>query len=289
MQQEQGCVLGVTGFAVKNSMLVDGGSAVMDHGLISLCRLDFHYLAWWRGHKQCVNSYADFPPLQREPNYWISATSRRSRACTPTFRFLEKMLRPSPPTLRDARNAEQSLDLFPISSINSKCVPNRETVLRSFDDSDLIFSANRALNDDTQVCPGSQRFGKSAHKPLIVHPNSQPPARDPRFGYFKYAGADRPTLANERVVHRDSFRREVFPELAVLKRSFLLLLPPPQIFYGVHIHRFVGPPVRFTIGLIVSFKIYPSGRDTAGNRRFPNRAFGRSTVIIKLAHASDID
>src|SRR5215510_3639900 len=70
MQQEQGCVLGVTGFAVKNSMLVDGGSAVMDHGLISLCRLDFHYLAicaWWRGHKQCVNSYADFPPLQASP------------------------------------------------------------------------------------------------------------------------------------------------------------------------------------------------------------------------------
>src|SRR5262249_39769915 len=85
--------------------------------------LDFHYLAicaWWRGHKQCVNSYADFPPLQREPNYWISATSRRSRACTPTFRFLEKMLRPSPPALRDTRNGEQSLDLFPISSINSK-------------------------------------------------------------------------------------------------------------------------------------------------------------------------
>src|SRR5215510_6792222 len=91
--------------------------------------------------------------MQREPNYWISATSRRSRACTPTFRFLEKMLRPSPPALRDTRNGEQSLDLFPISSINSKYVPNRETVLRSFDYPDLISSANRALNDDTQVCP----------------------------------------------------------------------------------------------------------------------------------------
>ena len=227
--------------------------------------------------------------MQREPNYWISATSRRSRACTQTFRFLEKMLRPSLPTVRDARNGEQSLDLFPISSINSKYVPNRETVLRSFDDPDLIFSADRALNDDTQVCPGSQRFGKSADKSLIVHPNSQPPARDPRFGYFKYAGADRPTLADKRVVHRDSFRREIFPELAVLKRSAKLLFPPPHIFYGVSIHRFVGPPVRFTIGLIVSFKIDASGRNTAGNRRFPNGTFGRAAVIIKLARSSNID
>src|SRR5262249_51609772 len=128
-----------------------------------------------------------------------------------------------------------------------------------------------------------------AHKPRTVHPNSQPPARDPRFGYFKYTGADCPTLANERIVHRDSFRREIFAELAVLKRSAKLLFPPPHIFYGVSIHRFIGPSVRFTIGLIVSFKIDASGRNTAGNRRFPNRAFSRSTVIIKLARPSNID
>jgi len=199
------------------------------------------------------------------------------------------MLCPSPPTLRDARNGEQSLDLFSISSVNSKYVSNRQIVRRSFDDPDLISSADRALNDDAQVCPGSQGFGKSAHKPLIVHPNSQPPARDPWFGYFKYGGADLPTLANERIVYRDSFRREIFPKLAVLKRSAELFFPPPHVFYGVRIHRLIGPPVRFTIGLIVSFKIDASGRDTAGNRRFPNRAFGRSTVIIKLARPSNID
>ena len=155
--------------------------------------------------------------LARVPGYWTSATSRRSRACAPTFHFLEKMSRPSPPTLRDARNGEQSLDLFSISSVNSKYVSNRQIVRRSFDDPDVISSADRALNDDAQVCPGSQRFGKSAHKPLIVHPNSQPPAWDAWFGYFKHGAADRPTLADERVVHRDSFRREIFPKLAVLK------------------------------------------------------------------------
>src|SRR5499433_3204364 len=114
----------------------------------------------WRGGKVTNNApiHRGLRSMQREPNYWISATSRRSRACAATFRFLEKMLRPSPPALRDARNGEQSLDLFPISSIDSKYVPNRETVLRSFDYPDLISSADRALTDDAQVRPGSQRF-----------------------------------------------------------------------------------------------------------------------------------
>src|SRR5213592_2515621 len=45
----------VTGFTIKNLMIADGGSAVVDHGLISLCRLDFQHLAicaWWLDHKQ---------------------------------------------------------------------------------------------------------------------------------------------------------------------------------------------------------------------------------------------
>src|SRR5438552_16719216 len=227
--------------------------------------------------------------IARVPSHWISATSGRSRACATTFRFLEKTARPSTPALRDARNGQESLNLSSISSVNSKYVSNRHIVIRPFEDPDLISSADRALNDDAQVCPGSQRFGKTAHKPLIVHPNSKPPARDPWFGYFKHGGADPPTLANERVVHRDSFRREIFSKLAVLKRSTELLFPPPRVFYGVGIHRFIRPPVRFTIGLIVSLKIYPSGRNTAGNRRFPNRAFGGPTAIIKFARPSNID
>jgi hypothetical protein len=218
-----------------------------------------------------------------------SATPRRSRAGAPTFHFVEKALRPSPPALRDPRNGEQSLDLFSISSVNSKYISNRQIMIRRFEDPDLIFGANYALDNDAQVRPGSQRLGEMAHKHLIVHANSQPPARDPWFRYFKDSAADRPTLANERVVHRDSSGREIFPKLAVLKRSAEFLFPPPQVFHGVRIHRFVRTPVRFTIGLIVSFKIYPSGRDTVSNRRFPNGAFGRPTAIIKLAHASDID
>src|SRR5215510_4583440 len=51
-------------------MIVDGGSAVVDHGLISLSRWDFYYLAiyaWWLDHKQCINSYAHFVPVRACP------------------------------------------------------------------------------------------------------------------------------------------------------------------------------------------------------------------------------
>src|SRR5262245_7085023 len=165
------------------------------------------------------------------------------------------MLRPSSPALRDARNGQESLNLSPISSVNSKYVSNRHIVIRSFDDPDLISSADRALKNDSQVCPRSQRFGKTAHKPLIVHPNSKPPARDPWFGYFKHGGADRPTLADDRVVHRDSFRGEIFPKLGVLKRSAELLFPPSPIFYGIGIHPLIGHPVPFTNVLNVALEV----------------------------------
>src|SRR5947208_8549801 len=99
--------------------------------------------------------------IARVPSYWISATSRRSRGCA-LLGLLKKVFRPLPPTLRDARNGEQSPDLLSISSVNSKYVSNRQLVIRPFDDSDLISSADRPLNDDAYVCPGSQRFGKTA-------------------------------------------------------------------------------------------------------------------------------
>src|SRR5258706_14996903 len=113
------------------------------------------------------------------------------------------MLRPSAPTLRDSRNRKQSLDLFSISSVNAKYVSNRQTMIRSFDDPDLISSADRALNNDAQVCPGSQRLGETAHKPLIVHSNSKPPARDPRLGYFKHGGGARPKFTHQSIALRE--------------------------------------------------------------------------------------
>src|SRR5205809_6876892 len=102
-------------------MIADGGSAVVNHGLISLCRLDFQHLAicaWWLDHKQCLNSYADFVPLHACPV--IGYQQHPGGACATTFRFLEKTLRPFTPALRDARNGQESLNLSSISSVNSK-------------------------------------------------------------------------------------------------------------------------------------------------------------------------
>jgi hypothetical protein len=198
------------------------------------------------------------------------------------------MLRPSPPTLRDARNGKQALDLFSISSVNSKYIPNREIVICSFDYPDLISSADFALNYDAQVGPGPQRFGKSFGKHLIVHPNPEPPARNPRFGYFKYGGSDRPALADGCVVHCDSLGREIFPKLAVLERAAEFIIPPPRVFHCVRVYSFIGTPVRFAIRLIVSFQIHSTSSDPTVHWRFPNSACGRPTVKFKLAHASNI-
>jgi len=162
-------------------------------------------------------------------------------------------------------------------------------VTRPFEDPDLISSADRALKNDSQVCPRSQRFGKTAHKPLIVHPNSKPPARDPWFGYFKHGGADRPTLADKCVVHRDSFRREIFSKLAVLERAAEFLLPPSCVLDRVCVDCLIGTAMSLTIRLIVSFEIDSASCNTPGNRRFPNGAFGGPTVKIKLARPSNVD
>src|SRR5207247_7422381 len=135
--------------------------------------------------------------IARVPSHWISATSGRSRACATTFRFLEKTLRPFTPALRDARNGQESLNLSSISSVNSKYVSNLHIVIRPFEDPDLISRADRALKNDSQGCPRSQRFGKTAHKPLIAHPNREPPAKDNCLRYFKHGGADRPKHADQ--------------------------------------------------------------------------------------------
>jgi len=140
---------------LSDQVLTDTDNGPCPHLLMQVGFSALVICAWWLDHKQCINTYGGLRFHCTRTSYWISATSRRSRACAATFRFLEKVLRPSPPALRDARNGEQSLNLSSISSVNSKYVSNREIVIRSFDDPDLISSADRALNDDAQVCPWS--------------------------------------------------------------------------------------------------------------------------------------
>ncbi len=156
-------------------------------------------------------------------------------------------------------------------------------MMRPLDYPDLITGGDVPLDDDSQVCPGSQCLGKSAWKLRIIHARAEPPARNPWFGYFKDKGSNRPTLADERIVYRDSFSRQVFSELAVLKRAAECFFPPAQIFDGIGVERLVRTAVGFTIRLIVSFEIYPACYDAAGHRRFPNRALGWAAVKFKLS------
>ena len=88
---------------------------------------------------------------------------------------------------------------------------------------------------------------------------------NPWFGHFKYGGADRPTLANERIVHCDSLGRQVFSEFAVLERAAEFLLPPSCIFDRVCVDCLIGTAVGLTIRLIVCFEIDSASCNTPGS------------------------
>src|SRR5262245_53752773 len=97
-------------------------------------------------------------------------------------------------------------------------------MMRSFDYLDLITGSDAPLDDDSEVGPRSRRLGEPAGKLGVVHPDAKPPARNPWLGYLEDHRSDRPTLADERIVDRNSFCRQILSELAVLKR-------PPECFF----------------------------------------------------------
>src|SRR6266851_10461708 len=111
-------------------------------------------------------------------------------------------------------------------------------MIRSLDYPDLISGAHIPFDDYSKVSPRSNRYGEAARKQVIVHPNSKPPARYPRLGNLNNSGPDLPTLSDERIVHLDPFRREVFAKLTECKRSAALLFPPPYVFDGVYVDHF---------------------------------------------------
>jgi hypothetical protein len=139
-------------------------------------------------------------------------------------------------------------------------------MIRSMNHPYLIASSNITLNEDSQVCSGSQRLGKTTNKHLIVHPDSKSPTRHPWFGYLENNGSDRPALSDKRVVDLDPLRRQVLAKLAVLERSAKLLFPPPRVFDGICIDRLIRASVRLAIRLLVSFEIYTSGSNTTVDR-----------------------
>src|SRR5215813_70942 len=124
--------------------------------------------------------------------------------------------------------------------VDAKYISDGEIMIGSLDYPDLISGAHIALDDYSQVSPRSQRLCEAPRKHLIVHPNAEPPARYARLGNLKKGGSDLPTLSDERIIHLDPLRREVFAKLTVCKRSAELLFPPSYVFDGVGVDRFIG-------------------------------------------------
>src|SRR5262245_8782471 len=124
--------------------------------------------------------------------------------------------------------------------VDAKYISDGEIMIGSLDYSDLITGAHITLDDYSQVSPRAQRLGEAARKQLIVHPNSEPPTRYPRLGNLKKGGPDLPALSDERIVDLDPLCREVLAKLTVFKRSPDLLFPPPYVFDGVGVDRFIG-------------------------------------------------
>ena len=153
-----------------------------------------------------------------------------------------------------------------ITGVDAEYLSNGEIMIRSLDDPDRIAGTHITLNDDSQISPGSRRLGEAARKQLIIHPNSKPPARDARLGNLENSGSDRPTLADERIVHRNPFGREVFAKLATFQRSTDLLFPPACVFDGVCVDHLIGSAMRFSIRLVVAVEVDAASSDPTGYR-----------------------
>src|SRR2546426_11170487 len=138
-----------------------------------------------------------------------------------------QMLCPSSPTLGQLRNREQPRYLIPIARIDAKDISDGEVVIWLLHDADLVSGTHIALDDDSEIGTGSQRLAEAAWKRFVVHPDSEPPARDSRLGHLENRGPDLPTLPDERVGGLHPFRGQVLSGLAVRERAADLPLPPP--------------------------------------------------------------
>src|SRR5262249_21716984 len=110
--------------------------------------------------------------------------------------LLKQIARPPLPALGHSGNRKQPVGFVTITCVDTKHISNGEIVIWSLDDADLISGPQLTLNDDSQVSPGPQRFGEAARKQLIIHPSTQPPARDSRLGNLKHRGPDLPAFSD---------------------------------------------------------------------------------------------
>ena len=132
------------------------------------------------------------------------------------FGLLEQAPRPFPPAFGHLGNGNQPLEPVRIGGVvGTEKISDRQIVKRLANHADLIPGAQIALDDDSQVSPGSLRVYKTAHKPPILHPYPKSPTGYSRLRDLKNGASDLPSLSDERIIHLDISRRKVFPELTV--------------------------------------------------------------------------
>src|SRR6266478_2876740 len=200
-----------------------------------------------------------------------------------------QMLCPSSPTLGQLRNRKQPRHLITIARIDAKDISDGEVVIGLLHDPDLVSAPHIALDDDSEIAAGSQRLAEAAGKRFVVHPDSEPPARDSRLGNLEDRGPDPPTFAYERVVELHPFRGQVLSELAVRERAADLPLPPALVLQRIRIDGLVEAAVCLEIRLAIAREIDTASRDPSAHRRFPDRALSGPAVVVELAHATDAD
>src|SRR5262249_17096225 len=219
----------------------------------------------------------------------LSAASGSCGLLRGALEVLKHVLRPPLPRRGHLGDGDETAAFGAVPDVDAENVADGEVVVGLRDDLDRVAGAHVSLDDDPHVGAGAQRFGEGADERGVVHPHTQPPARDTRLGDLEDGGADRPPLADERVVDVHALGREVLAELRRCKRAPDLRLPPARVLGGVGVDGLVRTAVGLAVRLVIAGEIHAASGDAARDGRLPDGASGGAAAVLELARAADAD
>jgi len=152
--------------------------------------------------------YAALTPAKEDEGNRISlplGTSWFGRIRRTILGLSKQIAGPPSPARGHPGNHKQPFDFIAIAGVDAKYISDGEIMIGSLDYPDLISRPHITLDNYSEVGSRSQRLGEAARKHLVVHPNSEPPARYSRLGSLKNNGSDLPTLSDEHIVHLNPF------------------------------------------------------------------------------------
>jgi len=124
---------------------------------------------------------------------------------------------------------------------------------------DLVPGLDLPFVADPQIKPGPTVGDQQGGHPWLVHPQAHPVAGDPRLGDLELRLADPVAVADAHLIVRQSFDREVLPELPVNETvTTELLLPIAVRLDLVDQHRAVLAAMAGEVALPVPVEIEPA-------------------------------